>query len=141
MRFFVVPMKTRSAARGLHTRKSIQETDLLRLVDTMIFAEQLKKLTPQELKEARETSMYKMLMRMGREAYRAGEKGLRPRPTLTLLRDETPDEKEQEGTTPADIDVMHEGADDEANRNSVVGIDDGQVEQGSGAGHASNSGA
>lgn len=81
----------------------ITEPDLLKLVDTMIFLEQLAKLTPQELKEARETKMYQMLARMGREAYRAGEQGLRPKPALMVLRDQPEEADEQADITPKDI--------------------------------------
>ena len=71
-------------------RKPILDTDLLRLIDTMIFGEQLLKLTQQELADARKTEPYRMLQRVGIAAYRAGEQALRPRPSLMAIKDQEP---------------------------------------------------
>jgi outer membrane protein TolC len=89
------------------------------MVDTMIFAEQLQKLTPQELKEARKTKMYRMLARLGRQAYRAGEAGLRPRPSLMVLSNDAQEADEQ--VTPTEARPQVNGGVSEAEADSAGG--------------------
>ena len=81
-------------------RKPIADTDLLRLVDAVIFGERLANLTEHELGEARKSEPYRMMQRVGIAMYRAGEHGLRPRPALVVVhdqpeRDATPEADEQ----------------------------------------------
>ena len=68
-------------------RRPIEDADLLRLVDALIFGEQLAKLTETELNEARKSEPYRMMQRLAIVAYRAGEAGLRPKPRLMVVGD------------------------------------------------------
>ena len=68
-------------------RKPIADTDLLRLVDAVIFGDRLATLTEHELGEARKSEPYRMMQRVGIAMYRAGEQGLRPRPALMVVQD------------------------------------------------------
>lgn len=96
---------TRTAQRP--TRRPIEDTDLLRLVDAVIFGEQFAKLTDHEISEARKSQPYQMLQRIGQAMYRAGEQGLRPRPRLMVVSDAPKDgaapvDDEQPGPTTAE---------------------------------------
>lgn len=66
-------------------RRPIHETELLRLVDSLIFGEQAAKLAPAELETARGSEVYRMMQRVGIACYRAGERGLRPKPLLDVV--------------------------------------------------------
>ena len=66
-------------------RKPIPDVDLLRFVDAVIFGDNLTKMTSLELDEARKTQPYQMMQRVGAAMYRAGEQGLRPRPSLEVV--------------------------------------------------------
>lgn len=76
-------------------RRPIQDTDLLRFVDAVIFGEKMAQLTPLELAEARKSQQYTMLQRLGCAMYRAGEQGLRPRPALQVVDRAAPQETAQ----------------------------------------------
>lgn len=88
-------------------RKPITDVDLLRLVDSVIFGEQFAKLTKHEIEEARKSQPYQMLQRIGSTMYRAGEAGLRPKPTLMVVEksepkaEAAPVDDEQPQTEPA----------------------------------------
>ena len=71
-------------------RKPITDVDLLRFVDSVIFGDKFETLTDLEIKTARETQPYKMLQRIGATMYRAGEQGLRPRPSLQVVEKQEP---------------------------------------------------
>jgi hypothetical protein len=71
-------------------RKPLGDVDLLRFVDAVIFGDKFETLTEPEIKTARETQPYKMLQRIGATMYRAGEQGLRPRPSLQVVQKAEP---------------------------------------------------
>jgi len=87
-RFFVSTMSNSLKSRPI--RKPISDVDLLRFVDAVIFGEKAGSLTELEIKTARETQPYKMLQRIGATMYRAGEQGLRPRPSLQVVQKAEP---------------------------------------------------
>jgi len=76
-------------------RKPLQDTDLLRFVDAVIFGDNIKNLTPLEVADARKSDAYRMMQRVGMAMYRAGEQGMRPRPQLMVVEKAAAKEEQQ----------------------------------------------